>query len=249
MTNPFEKHGISYLSPSSANTFAAQPALWVMERLIGKKGFVGCAAHRGTAIEHGVAAGLLDLNKPIEECQAEASARYEELAFLSGDPRKEKHRASVMPAVAVALAELRQYGTPNLVQTKVVHEFEELPVPILGYLDFGWTNHGIVVDLKTQDRLASEISAPHGRQGALYVHNTNSEMRFAYTTPQKIGVYRLDDPPAHMRALLNICIRMGKFLALSADAAELAALVVPDYGSFYWNDPTTRAYGREVFGF
>ena len=75
------------------------------------------------------------------------------------------------------------------------------------------------------------------------------EMRFAYTTPAKIGVYVLDNPQKHMAALVNICRRMGRFLAVSKDPAELAGILAPDYSSFYWGDPATRANGREVFGF
>jgi len=42
---------------------------------------------------------------------------------------------------------------------------------------------------------------------------------------------------------------MNRFLAVSNDPQELAGIVCPDYGSFYWNDPATRAKGRQVFGF
>ncbi len=35
--NAFERHGIDHLSPSSLNLWAAEPALWVMERLLGRK--------------------------------------------------------------------------------------------------------------------------------------------------------------------------------------------------------------------
>ena len=47
-------------------TFAAEPALWVMERLLKMTGPVGAAAHRGTAAEAGIVAGLLNPDMPIE---------------------------------------------------------------------------------------------------------------------------------------------------------------------------------------
>ena len=49
--NPFERHGIGHLSASSINLYAAQPAIWVMQRLLKKAGPVGAAAHRGTAAD------------------------------------------------------------------------------------------------------------------------------------------------------------------------------------------------------
>ena len=45
----------------------------------------------------------------------------------------------------------------------------------------------------------------------------------------------------------EIAIRMERFLSISDDPMELAALVVPDYyGHFYWNEKT-RIEARSVF--
>ena len=49
--NPFAVHHIEHLSISQLNLWAAAPAVWVMERLLGRKTPVGAAAHRGTAVE------------------------------------------------------------------------------------------------------------------------------------------------------------------------------------------------------
>ena len=46
-------HGIAHLSPSSINAYVAQPAAWLMERLLQRRAPVGSAAHRGTAVEAG----------------------------------------------------------------------------------------------------------------------------------------------------------------------------------------------------
>jgi hypothetical protein len=157
--------------------------------------------------------------------------------------------------VATALFELRQYGVPDRVQEKVSHLLPELPVPIIGYLDFGWSQHGIVLDLKTAKSLPDGGIIPdaHARQGAVYVHKSNYQMRFAYTTAKKtepkIGVYALQDAARHMRDLIVIGQRLERFLALSRDPQELAALVVPNFEHFVWNDPVARAHGRACFGF
>jgi hypothetical protein len=37
MGSSFERHGIDPLSASSLNLWAAEPALWVMERLLGRR--------------------------------------------------------------------------------------------------------------------------------------------------------------------------------------------------------------------
>lgn len=243
--NGFEKHGIRHLSPTSVNLFAAEPALWVVERLLNRRGPVGCAAHRGTAAEAGIVHGLLRPEAPVADCQAVALAEFDRLTALSGDPRRAKEREGVPGIVATALPELRQYGIPQT-QVKVEKTLPGVPVPWLGFIDLFFPESGVVVDIKSQLRLSSEISTGHARQVGLYVHGTNHEARIAYCAPSKMAVYRLEDPASHVAALGNIAQRMERFLSLG-DAQFLASIVVPDPDSFYYSDATTRAICREVY--
>lgn len=253
MTNPFERHGLDHLSASSINLFVAEPAMWAMQKLMGRKTRVGAAAHRGTAVEAGVEMGLFDPTAPVEDCQAAALARFNTLTALSTDPAVEKERAGIAPAVAVALKELRQYGIPSPAEENRQHRIEVelpgVPVPFVGWLDFWFPEHGIIIDLKTQGRLTSKISDPHARQGAIYhAAHGNSEIRFAYVTPQKIGVYRLEDPRLHLARVVNIARSIERFLSLSDDGAELTAALFPNLDSFYWNDAGARAAAEEIWG-
>jgi hypothetical protein len=247
--NAFERYGITHLSASSLSVFASQPALWVMERLMKRRGPVGCAAHRGSAAEAGIVMGLLDPAATIEACQAHALTEYDRLTALSGDPRRAKERDAVPAIVATALPTLREYGIPDGVQVKVERRLDGVPVPFLGFVDVRWSQHGMLLDIKSQLRLSSEISETHARQVALYAHGTNDAAGIAYCTPQKIGIYRLEDAATHTAAMANIAKRLEAFLSLSDDPAKLCAAVCPDYGSFYWNEPHTRALGKELFGF
>ena len=254
MTSAFERHGIDHLSASSINLFVAEPAMWAMQKLMGRKSGVGAAAHRGTAIEAGVEMGLFEPDAPVEACQELAQARFNQLTVLSGDPNREKEFAAIAPSVAIALKELRQYGVPSAAdgnrQHRIETSIEGVSVPFIGWLDFWFQDHAIIVDLKTQLRLSSKISEPHARQGAIYhAAHGNAEIRFAYVTPQKIGVYRLDDPRTHLNAVAHVAQSIERFLALSDDPEELTRSLSPNFDSFYWNDPTTRALGREVWGF
>ncbi len=201
--DPFARFNITHLSASSLNSWAAQPALWVIERLMNMRAPMNCAVHRGSAIEAGVTEGLLNPTKPVSECQDVAIARYDSLTAPSNDPNRAKEREAVSPSVAVALYELRQYGVPDKVQTKIERQMADIPVPLIGYLDYGYTAHGLVVDLKTSLRLTSEISVAHARQVAGYVANTNMTGRVAYVTPKKIGVYVVENPEQHMEAMLS----------------------------------------------
>jgi len=72
--NGFELHGVQHLSASSLNLWAAEPALWVMERLLGLRGPGNALMARGKAVEEGVHAGLVDASKTFQECSAIALA-------------------------------------------------------------------------------------------------------------------------------------------------------------------------------
>ena len=99
--------------------------------------------------------------------------------------------------------------------------------------------------MKTQLRLSSDISTNHGRQVAGYVYQTNSQGRICYATPKKIGVYELDRVEERFGELVTIARRLERFLAVSADPLELAAMVMPDPDSFYWSHPIAAANRRE----
>ena len=256
---PFEHHGVDRLSPSSLNLWAAEPALWVMERLLNRRSPAGAAAARGKAAEAGIHAGLMGPELPVAACVAAAEQAFDQEMALSPDGRREAERKNLAGYVEHGLAELRQYGVPTAYQEKVTITIDDVPIPIIGFIDWRFDQHGLIVDLKTSERLPSAISESHGRQGAVYASAAgNFGMRFAYVKPtvgkkdgRAVAVYEMsgDDIRRHLEALRQIAIRLGRFLALSNDRRELAGLVVPNYDSFYWNHRTTRANGAAIFGF
>lgn len=237
-------------SPSSLNLFCASPSMFVLERIIGRRQPVGAPAHRGTAVEDGVTAGLLDHGKSLEECSAVAFKKYDAITGLSGDKRREEYRATIPDMVASALTELRPYGIPSHTQQFVSWKPEGLAYPIVGYLDYRWEQHGILVDLKTTEKLPSSIKIPHARQVALYATMTgdNVDARLTYTTPKKRATYQLENTRDHLTALHQIALRCEAFLALSDDPEFFINITAPDFESFYWGGPA-RQVGFEIWGF
>ena len=233
-------------SPSACNLFSACLSMFVLEKILGKRQPVGAAAHRGTAVEAGVALGLMN-DAPDEECVALAVANFNRLAALCGDPRKEKVAEGIPAMVTRALAELRPYGKPSAAQGFVEWRPEGLKYPIVGYWDFMWEEHGLVVDLKTTEKLPSAIKPDHARQVALYTGG-NLEGRLAYITPLKSAVYRLEDVAAHRNALHRIALAVERFLELSDDPEFFVSITAPDLSSFYFADPSARAEAHRVWG-
>lgn len=248
--NPFEAHGLTHLSASSINSFCSSPALWVMEKLLKRSAPVGAAAHRGTAAEDGIVAGLLDPNKTDDDCTQIALSKFRTLAALCKDHNKDKEAAALPGIVKQGLAELRPYGAPSKTQGKIEVRLPDLLVPVIGYYDLLYENHGIIIDIKTQLRLASSIKVGHARQVSLYKVGLgdNLDARISYLTDRKAATYTLENHRAHIDALHSIAMRMQRFLALSTDANELAGLVAPDVDHFFFSDPITRQNAFEVFG-
>lgn len=248
--NPFEAHGIEHLSPSTLNTFAAAPAMFVLEKLLKRRQPVGAAAHRGTAAEAGVLAGIMSPDAPLEACVSEAMTVFREKTALSGDPRRDKEAEAIPGLVEQGILALRSYGPPSHWQAKVEWHVDGIEVPIIGFCDFFWKDHGIIVDLKTQLALASEIKTSHARQVALYAAamSDNMDARLCYCTPKKSAVYRLENVREHVRALERLAHTMRRFLSVSADPQELAGIIAPDIESFYFAPPAARQAAFEVFG-
>ena len=259
LADGFARHGVDHLSASSLNLWAAEPALWTMERLLGYRAPVSAAAVRGRAVEAGVDHGLLRPDLPADACAALALGTYDREMTLETDPRREDERRQIPGYVEHGLAELRHYGVPSAAQEPVEVRLEGVPVPIQGYIDWRFDQHGLIVDLKTAERLPAAISSSHGRQGAVYAAaHGNYAMRFAYAKPvagkrdgRAVAVYEMtaDEVRRHLAALTQVAIRLGRFLALSGDAHELAGLLVPDYDAFWWSNPIPRAHGARVYGF
>lgn len=259
IADAFARHRIERLSASSLNLWASEPALWVMERLLGHRTPSGALAARGKAVEHGVNLGLASPARSAAECAAAALAEFDRDMALVKDERRDGERANIAGYVTHAMAELRQYGIPTAYQHRIEIRLDDVPVPVVGYVDWLFDQHGLIVDLKTGERLPAAISDAHGRQGAVYARaHGNYGMRFAYVKPaagrkdgRAVAVYEMDagDIRRHLAALREIALRLGRFLALSKDPRELAGLLVPDYDDFRWSNPAARAQGAAVFGF
>jgi hypothetical protein len=247
--NPFAKYGIEHLSPSQCNLFVASPAMYVMERCMKLRSPVGAAAHRGTAVEAGVVHGLLN-GATLKECQDLAKKEFDKLTALSGDPRKEKEAAGLADMVAEGIKELSAYGKPTSTQGAIKYEVEGLAVPLIGFYDMEWENHGILIDLKTTHALPSKISTNHARQVALYcaARGDNLDARITYVTSKKSATYQLENKREHVKALETIALTIQRFLSISDDPKYLASLVVPDVDSFYFSDPLARQNAFNVWG-
>jgi hypothetical protein len=227
-------------SAHSINLFCASTAMWVLEKVLGLRQPVGAPAHRGVAVENGVTHGLMNPDAPLAECVKLAIVKYDTLMALSPDARREKYRETIFGMVQQALAELRPYGVPSSVQGRIEWKPDSLRLPVIGYFDFEWAQHGIIVDLKTTEKMPTQIKASHARQAAFYASSDNMAARLTYVTPKKCETYELENIREHREALRQIALRIENFLALSNDPEFFKSITVPDLESFYWGGPARQ---------
>lgn len=255
----FETHGISHLSPSAISLWINAPSLYVLEKLLGFRGGMGAAAHRGTATEAGVSAGLYDHTLSAEDCAAVAFPVFDRLTALTGDPKREAERAVIPGMIKQGLA-LRECGVPirpnqparfgSGEQHKVEVTLEGVSVPIIGYLD--WMYASEILDLKTTMRVPSAMSDTHLRQATIYKHaHLDKKVRFFYASDKRAEKHTLtrEQYDGAMREIVCAAQRLERFLAVSKDPHELAAIVPHSSDSFYFNDPATKAKAVETYGY
>jgi hypothetical protein len=235
-------------SPSSLNLFCACPSLYVLERILGHRQPMGAPAHRGTAVETGVAKGLLAPDLLASECIEAAKDKFNTLMAFNGDARREAYAAAIPGMVTRALEELRPYGIPSSTQGFVEWRPEGVEAPIVGYFDFEWEDHGILTDLKTTEKMPSKIKTAHARQVALYARSDNYDARLTYITPAKRTTYQLENIKHHRETLRQIAIRVENFLGLSDDPNFFTTITAPDLESFYWSHPDARQRAFDIWG-
>ena len=80
--------------------------------------------------------------------------RFDREMALTRTARRDAERRNLAGYVQHGLAELRQYGSPTAYQDRVEIALDDVPVPSVGYLDWRFDQHGLIV---IQDRRAAAV--------------------------------------------------------------------------------------------
>jgi len=83
----------------------------------------------------------------------------------------------------------------------------------------------LLADMKTTERMPSEIKIGHARQVALYAASDNLDARLIYVTPRKLETYRLENVLAHREALRKIAMKVENLLSLSDESRHGYAII------------------------
>lgn len=248
MMSNLARFGLKHVSHSNLDLARNEPALWVMKYLYRFFEPGNAAMARGQAGEKGCEVYLTgdEFDDPVEAALAEYNKRT--ALGVDGEAR-DRERANIAPMIEQFIDAMGG-ERPTLVdyQQKIEVEIPGIDIPCIGFTDFGFED--AIVDLKTTTRLPSSITASHRRQGAIYAQAAgNRGVDFLYVTPKKWARYQLDDWQQDWDEVVQTAQRLEKFLGLFETREEVAAAVIPNYDSFYWSAPATRAKAKEIFGY
>lgn len=244
----FARFGIDHLSASSINLWTNAPDVWVASYLLGKRTPFGPAPKRGIVVEDAVAAMLdgADRDEAIN-----AAHKAFDRSFPDGDAAA-KERAIIAPMADLAYAELAPLGVPDFPedgQHKITinASFDGWSIPLWGFLDFVFPDHGLVVDLKTTGRMPSTMSHEHQLQRAIYARaKGNMAIKFLYVTPKKAEMKEDGDVAACLAKAKAHIARLDAFLRQCPDPEAARRIVPVNSGSFYWRGAENLLH--EIYG-
>ena len=231
--NPFKAHGINYLSPSSINTYINDTSLWVARYLFKIKSSSGASAVRGIATEFVLAdkyeKGVFDYNL----LDVKFMSLCAESGIDLGDVKTAKEK-KLLKDFGTIIDENFDYKDLEAYQEKVEVQIEDMPVPIMGYIDFRFND--AIVDLKTTTRMPSKPTEAQKRQMALYsMAYPDSSVDLFFATPKEHKRFTLKNLTLYKKQLRKVALSIQKFLSISDDKHELASLMYPNLDSWLWS--------------
>ena len=231
--NPFKAHGINYLSPSSINTYINDTSLWVARYLFKIKSSSGASAVRGIATEFVLAdkyeKGVFDYNL----LDVKFMSLCAESGIDLGDIKTAKEK-KLLKDFGTIIDENFDYKNLEAYQEKVEVQIEDMPVPIMGYIDFRFK--GKIVDLKTSTRMPTRPTEAQKRQMALYsMAYPDSSVDLFFATPKEHKRFTLKNLTLYKKQLRKVALSIQKFLSISDDKHELASLMYPNLDSWLWS--------------
>jgi hypothetical protein len=244
MSNPFERHGIRHLSPSSLALYRAAPALWVLRYLYCVRDESNCYAARGKAVETAVDAILMEGASDNDAISLALTAFDDKIGSdMSSEVSRE--RGATRDFVRQASPVFRELGRPLFCQRLVEVLIDEIEAPIIGYADYVYPS--FTLDLKTTFAIPSVPRADHAVQIAFYATALRSRPGLIYVSPRRVACYGPDsiDVDGAWRLLQQSARAVRAMLAASETREAAAAMFVP-VDDFRWSS-TTRSAAQRIW--
>lgn len=238
--NPFDQFDIEHLSASSINLFMQDIPLFIVRYLAKHKSSTNPAMLRGTVIDHAIG------NKTsVAEAQKEFKAliNYEKKQGNVFDQEKaETEYNNIEKYLEVGFPFYQDLGEPVSYQKKVELQFDDLPIPVLGFVDMEYED--CIRDIKTTAKRPSALTPQVQRQIAIYATALEKNRAYAdylYVTKTKAEVitFEVDDIDMRLNEVYRVASAMMNLLQ-NNDINSLVDQFYPDMTSFMWDDSSIQ---------
>ena len=238
--NPFDQFDIEHLSASSINLFMQDIPLFIVRYLAKHKSPTNPAMLRGTVIDHAIG------NKTsVTEAQKEFKAlmNYEKNQGNVFDQEKaETEYNNIEKYLEVGFPFYQELGEPVSYQKKVELQFDDLPIPVLGFVDMEYSD--CIRDIKTTAKRPSALTPQVQRQIAIYATALEKNRAYAdylYVTKTKAEVitFEVDDIDMRLNEVYRVASAMMNLLQ-NNDINSLVDQFYPDMTSFMWDNSSIQ---------
>ena len=254
--NPFETFEIEHLSASSVNTYIADPCMWILRYLYNYKSPSNPAMWRGTVVDEGIGSFLgfyknedgewvkkktkTTPTKVVENAlkQFQGLYNFHKKTTDIDKSKYEREKNFVPKYLNVAMPYYARLGTPVFYQKKISLQLDEIPIPIIGYIDLQY--EGVVRDIKTVSRLPSAIPDTVNRQLSIYAlcEKSTPIVDYVYVTSSKAEVITMfvEDVEEHIGVVKRVASSIMDLLSYSNDVNQIAKLFYPNFDDWRWSE-------------
>lgn len=240
MTLPFPHFSFSHL-----NLYMQSPAKWALCYLHGFKD-ESPSMWRGQAVEEGIVHYLYtrDLDAAIKA----GLAKFEERAQGEVSDEIEKELASIPGMIEQGSIALADKEIPFGKQVRVEHQFPGIEIPTIGFVDCEWPERGL--EIKSTDRMPSEIREGHATQTAFYKFCRKKPFDILYVTKSKHQLIPFDqDPMPYVKRLEWAAHAISDLMTAFPNKDRATRLLPPpDYDHMYlWKSPAAREAAEKIW--
>jgi len=238
-SDPFERHGIDHLSPSSLRLWRDAPAVWIGKYLLRAPDEVGPGAWRGKAVEAGVDQLLYGQQAGAA---ADAMRRQWDLdAQGVVEPDALKEYEALGDFLLQARIAFDKHPIPLQRQARITLTIPGISVPLIGYADWLWLDHG--TDLKTTWRMPGQPDPAHVEQVSCYSMFHGVPFSLTYVTPKKWTRYEITSVMASEAydRVVEGANAIRSMLAHVDSAHDALSMFSPDYSSYYFRPAMAEA--------
>jgi len=243
--NPFDQFDIEHLSASSINLFMQDIPLFIVRYLAKHKAPTNPAMLRGTVIDH-----CIGNNTSIEDAKSEYMAllNYNKKQGVVFDEEKaESEYNNIEKYLDVGLPFYKDLGKPVSYQEKIILQFEDLPIDIIGYVDLEYKD--CIRDIKTTAK-TPKLTPQVSRQLAIYSTALDkpafADYLYVAKTKQEVVTFEVEDVDARINEVYRVALAMMNLLQ-NNDINSLVEQYYPNFESNWLWDQTSIEVAKELW--